>query len=602
MDGPGSISSNTHGLGAQRMEAEEPVAGPSTRTAPHARDTRRTPSILARMPGSPSLHQPPALRSSSQTTNPGALRTFLRQGRRAGVESSSVAEEIELRERETQSETVSQQDAIMPVRPQATESVPYIAIQIDPLETRPDRDAPAPTPQQMAAVVNTLQQASQGRITAAEVANSLVNAIGGWGTAASRQASAFGNSVASGAQDALSAGSRFARTTYAQASTGLSTVYDRTSAGLSHAYGQASAGLGRAKDAALEEGGRIVTNAYGDNQAVMGWVANFINAASHELAGTGGATILRELAGACTEALLQHYEVSPESRALGVAVLYTAAGAGNLMAMIHKHHKGVATSDTYKGHAMQMLTLLGTVVAAGALGRGQNGNGQFGLLATQLPNAVKSFVYTARDLFNLELPLESNHDDDYEHPVRAQALNNIPYVPNQYLVNDGQGFFGTSGAGFVDALRDGKLTLPEGMRELTGYVGSNVAGEATDAIGSRLVNELTTHGLTQHAFHQIRDLRIRWSKIDTSEQSFTSQLADKAAGAGIARASLFLNVYGLSAVATHLLSQTSLDDTAKSHLENVLGALLVGAGCVQFAMSTSSQPAQPHAATHAAEA
>ncbi|MCA8003517.1 hypothetical protein [Burkholderia metallica] len=353
--------------------------------------------------------------------------------------------------------------------------------------------------------------------------------------------------------------------------------------------------------AAVEQGGRVFGNTFDGDQALKGWSSNFINAATHEIVSTGVATALRELVGAGTEELLKRYDVSPEARAMGAAALFTVAIMGNLMALAHKYQKGIASGTTVAGHTIQTVALLGATIGAGVSARRQNGNGQFGTLSTLLPSALKAYAYTARDVINMMAPLTSNHDATFVRPVLTQSLDAVPFVANQYLVNEGQSTFGVSGAGFVDGLREHSFGVAEGMKALTSYVGSNVAGESADAIVVRLVNEVTTHGVTHHALDAVSKLRMHWSTIDTSSQSFRSQLADKAAGSGIARVSLFLTIYGLSAVVDHLLSGTSWSNTTKNHAENAIGALMVVAGCVGFVMSTAGKSVTPDTPTPSSE-
>lgn len=337
--------------------------------------------------------------------------------------------------------------------------------------------------------------------------------------------------------------------------------------------------------------GHIARNDYDGDHAGMGWVTNALHAGSHELVATGGATALRELVSAGIESALNKYDTSPEVKGMAVAVLFTMAAAGKVLALQHKRHKGVSTAMSNVGDSVQLMSLIGVGVGAVLTGRNQQGNGQLGVLSQLLPNAIKSFVYVVRDAINMAAPLEGNHDDGYERPVLTQALDSVPYLPNQFGVNEVQGFNGLSGAGAADLVHAGVKLGSAEAKELVAYVGANAAGEAVDAVGLRVASEVMTHGVTPKALEEVKSLRLKWTTMDTSTHSVQSQLADKMAGSGSARLALFLGIYGLNAIAASFLDKTSLSETDRAHAENALGALVVVAGCVPFAMATATKEA-----------
>ncbi|MBN3853210.1 hypothetical protein G3N59_07470 [Paraburkholderia sp. Ac-20340] len=336
------------------------------------------------------------------------------------------------------------------------------------------------------------------------------------------------------------------------------------------------------------------TRPYGASHPIKGWGANIANAFTHELLATGGATALREALASATEAVAVSAELSPEVRGLLVSLLFSGAVMANGMAMVHKYHQGSATKITNAGHVAQIALLLGTAITAGATGRGQDGHGAFGLLSTLLPSAVKSYAYLSRDVVNLLYPLKGNHDDDYKRPVRAQLADSAGYFLNQEAVNVAQGAANLSGAGFVDGLRDHSLKLSQGIGELSGYTLANAGGEGLAAMGARAAAEVARHGVTLDAAKEIRDLRLTWGKMDTSVQGGWKQYVDKAAGAQTARLSLFLALYAASAVVNHFLergdrSNGRAPSSSILSTENALGALLIIAGCLPFAMSTATR-------------
>ncbi|WP_321816652.1 MULTISPECIES: hypothetical protein [unclassified Paraburkholderia] len=336
------------------------------------------------------------------------------------------------------------------------------------------------------------------------------------------------------------------------------------------------------------------TRPYDDNHPIKGWGANIANAFTHELLATGGATALREALASATEAVAVSAELSPEARGLLVSLLYSGAVMANGMAMVHKYHQGSASKITYAGHFAQIGLLLGTAITAGATGRGQDGHGAFGLLSTLLPSAIKSYAYLSRDVVNLLYPLKGNHDDAYKRPVRAQVIDSAGYFLNQEAVNVAQGAANLSGAGFVDGLRNHSLKLSQGIGELSGYTLANAGGEGLAAMGARAAAEVAQHGVTFTAAKNIRDLRLTWEKMDTSEQGGWKQYADKAAGAQTARLSLFLALYAAAAVVNHFLergdrSNGSAPSSGILSAENALGALLIIGGCLPFAMSTATR-------------
>ncbi|MBY4771029.1 hypothetical protein K6W39_27965 [Burkholderia ambifaria] len=334
-------------------------------------------------------------------------------------------------------------------------------------------------------------------------------------------------------------------------------------------------------------GDMLTQNPYGAAQPLKGWTANLVNAFSHEFVATGGATLFRELCSMATEAILEKSGAGPETRGVITASLFTAAAMGNLAAMLHKYHTGTADNKTYAGHGAQIISLIATVAAAAYTGKNDEGNGHLGQLAGMLPSAVKSYAYLARDVINVFRPLEGNHDAGYERPVRGQMLNDVPYFGNQLAVNTAQGNSQWSATSYVDSLIHHTKTNAA-IKGLFGYSAANAAGEGLDAIGGRVASEISTHGFTGKALDELKTLRLSWGKIDTSETSTARQLGDKAAGAGIARLSLFLSLYAASAVVNHAVEGNSGWSAGhKSFTENALGALLIIAGCLPFAASTS---------------
>ncbi|WP_321857345.1 hypothetical protein [Burkholderia cenocepacia] len=335
-------------------------------------------------------------------------------------------------------------------------------------------------------------------------------------------------------------------------------------------------------------GDMLTQNPYGAAQPLKGWTANLVNAFSHEFAATGGATLFRELCSMATEAVLDKTGAGPETRGVITASLFTAAAMGNLVAMLHKYHTGTADKKTYAGHGAQLIALITTVGLAAYAGKNDEGNGHLGQLAGMLPSAIKSYAYLARDVINVFRPLEGNHDAGYEHPVRGQALNGVPYFGNQLAVNTAQASSQWSATSYVDSLIHHTKTNAA-IKGLFGYSAANAAGEGLDAIGGRVASEISTHGFTGKALDELKTLRLSWGKIDTSKTSTARQLGDKAAGAGIARLSLFLSLYAATAVVNHAVGGRSDWSAGDKNLtENALGALLIIAGCLPFAASTSS--------------
>ncbi|WP_249203369.1 hypothetical protein [Burkholderia ambifaria] len=335
-------------------------------------------------------------------------------------------------------------------------------------------------------------------------------------------------------------------------------------------------------------GDMLTQNPYGATQPLKGWTANLVNAFSHEFVATGGATLFRELCSMATEAVLDKTGAGPETRGAITASLFTAAAMGNLAAMLHKYHTGAADNKTYAGHGAQIIALIATVAAAAYTGKNDAGNGHLGQLAGILPSAIKSYAYLARDVINVFRPLEGNHDAGYERPVRGQMLNDVPYFGNQLAVNTAQGSSQWSATSYVDSLIHHTKTNAA-IKGLFGYSAANAAGEGLDAIGGRVASEISTHGFTGKALDELKTLRVSWGKLDTSETSTAKQLGNKAAGAGIARLSLFLSLYAATAVVNHAVEgRGDWSAGTKSFTENALGALLIIAGCLPFAASTSS--------------
>jgi hypothetical protein len=330
--------------------------------------------------------------------------------------------------------------------------------------------------------------------------------------------------------------------------------------------------------------GRLFGNTYED-ETVKGWCANIANAFIHELGATGSATSFREGIASATEAILTKAGVTPEARGIAVSVLFGVAVAGNLAAGWHKHRRGSATATTYAGHALQIGALVTTVMCAGLTGRHQGTNGASGLLSTLLPATLKSYAYLSRDVINLLWPLKGSHDGEPKPDLRAQLLDTAPYAANQEGVNVLQDAAGLSGAGFADGLIDHSLELRKSIGDLSGYVLANSAGEGAAEIGARLAGEIAKHGFSANALKGMKTLRLSLGKMDTSKQGGWSQYADKAAGAQIARLSLFLSLYAASACLSHAMSETTLSKDKQTRIEEIVGALMIVAGCMPFAMS-----------------
>jgi hypothetical protein len=272
--------------------------------------------------------------------------------------------------------------------------------------------------------------------------------------------------------------------------------------------------------------------------------------------------------------------------------LFATAAMGNLTAMAHKYARGTGDWKTYTGHCVQFMSLVGTAALAGSTGRNEAANGSAGLLSTLLPTAIKSYAYLSRDVLNFVRPLQGNHDAGYQHPVRAQALDNTLYFGNQFGVNMAQGASDWSATSFIDAAVSAKSTpaaTAKAVLGLMGYVFANVGGEGVDGLSGRALAEISTHGFTGKAIDELKTLRVSWGKLDTSERSAKDQYFDKMAGPQIARLSLFLSLYAATAVINHAISaRTDWSPGKQAVAENALGALLIIAGCLPFAASTSS--------------
>jgi hypothetical protein len=340
----------------------------------------------------------------------------------------------------------------------------------------------------------------------------------------------------------------------------------------------------------------VMRNEFGSGDALKGWGANAANTLSHELLATGGTTLARELVDMGAEAIINATKLTPEQQGLGVALLFVGAAGANVMAMIHKNYRGTSIPTTNRGHMLQIAALLGSMTAAGLVGRG-GANGQFGVMSTLLPSAVKSVAYLSRDVINLLVPLNGNRDDKYTRPVAGQAAD-VSYIGTEEAVNTGQDFAGASGVGVLDALMSHSLGLSQAVGKLTGYVGLNTVGEAIANVSVRAANEVSIGGWNSAATLQgIKDIRLQYGKYDPQKGSFQEQFFDKMAGAGIARLSLFLSLYAVTAVLGHALGNTSMAVKTQDHIGEAVGAALILAGCIPFAMSTSSKPVATPAVT-----
>ncbi len=340
----------------------------------------------------------------------------------------------------------------------------------------------------------------------------------------------------------------------------------------------------------------IAQNSFGPEEPWKGWSANWVNTMTHELLATGGTTITRELLSLLTEWAIKATSLSPERQGFAVGTIFVATAGANLIAMVHKKYQGSAIPTTHRGHMLQITALLGSMALAGVVGRGGE-NGQFGVLSTLLPSAIKSIAYLARDVINLVLPLDGNHDALYTRPVQGQATD-VSYLGTEEAVNAGQDAVGLSGVGLLDAVGSGGTSLHDAVGKLFSYATLNAAGEGIANVSLRVANELSVHGFgSPEALKAIKDLRLSYGKYDSEKGSFAAQFGDKMAGAGIARLSLFLSLYAVTGTIAYAFGGTSLGKAVQNHLEEVIGAALIIAGCLPFAMSTSSAPAEQEPAT-----
>ncbi|MFM0733722.1 hypothetical protein PQQ52_24900 [Paraburkholderia sediminicola] len=335
----------------------------------------------------------------------------------------------------------------------------------------------------------------------------------------------------------------------------------------------------------------MAKNEFGPDDPWKAWSATWANTMTHELFATGGTTIARELLSMLTEWAIKATALSPERQAFAVGTIFVGAAGANVIAMMHKKNKGTAISTTHRGHMLQITALLGSMAVAGAVGQGGE-NGQFGVLSTLLPAAIKSIAYLSRDLINLGVPLEGNHDAQYIKPVQGQATDGS-YFLTEEAVNAGQDAAGLSGVGVLDAIASHASGVGNAVGKLFSYATLNAAGEGIANVSLRVANEISIHGFgSPQALQGIKDLRLHYGKYNSAKGSFKAQVADKMAGAGIARLSLFLSLYAVTGVIAYAFGNTSLGTKVQTHLEEAIGAALIIAGCIPFAMSTSSNLAE----------
>lgn len=340
----------------------------------------------------------------------------------------------------------------------------------------------------------------------------------------------------------------------------------------------------------------VAKNDFGPDDPWKGWGASWVNTMTHELFATGGTTITRELLSMLTEWAVKATALSPERQAFAVGTIFVGAAGANVVAMMHKKSNGTAISTTHRGHMLQITALLGSMAVAGAVGHGGE-NGQFGVLSTLLPAAIKSIAYLSRDLINLAVPLDGNHDALYTKPVQGQATD-VSYLGTEEAVNAGQDFAGLSGVGVLDAVASHASGLGDAVGKLFSYATLNAAGEGIANVSLRVANEISAHGFSSpQALQGIKDLRLHYGKYSSDNRSFKAQFADKMAGAGLARLSLFLSLYAVTGVIAYAFGTTGLGGKTQAHLEEAIGAALIIAGCIPFAMSTSSKPAEQTSAT-----
>ncbi|MGH8778283.1 hypothetical protein [Paraburkholderia sp.] len=337
----------------------------------------------------------------------------------------------------------------------------------------------------------------------------------------------------------------------------------------------------------------VMKNEFSSGDWLKGWGSSIANTLTKELlVGTNPTTMARELVSMGAEAIVEAKHLTPEQQAFGVFGIFMFAAGANVLAMVHKSYKGTSIPNTQRGHMLQIATLLGTMTLAGLVGRGGK-NGQFGVLSTLLPSAIKSVAYMSRDLLNLLVPLNGNRDDQYTKPVQGQATDGS-YFLTEEAVNAGQDAIGMSGVSVLDALMSHSMSPGRSIGRLFGYSLLNTAGEAIANVSLRAANEVAIGGWrSRETLQNMKDLRLQYGKYSSENGSFGAQFVDKMAGPGLARLSLFLSLYAVGSVIAHAFSGTRLAAGVQNHLEEATGAALIVVGCLEFAMSTSGKAPTP---------
>lgn len=342
-------------------------------------------------------------------------------------------------------------------------------------------------------------------------------------------------------------------------------LHDDTAAPLSAATDQGAAGNAPGGDA--------------EHSAFANWARNTLNVVGHELFAVAVTTALREAAGAGAQALLTYVDASDLAKTAMAGGLYSTAILANVIAMLYQEQQGIATTTSRLGNIAQIVAMSAAFAAAGATGT----------LKDQVPNLVKTGVYSAgRDAVNLLWPLGDNLPKGRVNPLALQAINSaIFYLPNQILVGSLQSFHGLSGAGLVDAMQSNStarnstdaVTLSNGFASLATYVTANFAGETVNQIVERVLK-------SQIGGSSLPDLRI-----DVSGPALPGwqKTLDTLAGEGMPRIATFYTTYGGAAAIDSTITPPNLGMTSALWMQSVVGGALIALLCISTLMSSMTK-------------
>ncbi|PMS20711.1 hypothetical protein C0Z18_09190 [Trinickia dabaoshanensis] len=308
---------------------------------------------------------------------------------------------------------------------------------------------------------------------------------------------------------------------------------------------------------------------------VANWALNASKVAGQHLVSVGISTALREVAGGLVEYLVETHNPTDEAKTAAACALYGSLMLAQAASMVYDERADRATPLSRIGGGGQ-LGILAASLAAGLATKS---------LDQLLPSLVKTFVYSSgRDFANTVLPLTTDPKIT-ANPAFVQMANTLPYGVNQALINAWQTFAGTSGAGFVNAIRnngtDPNTGKPEeagpGIGAVSSYVTANYAGEVLNMFVETAIKSSIGHTPMPDF-----KLEAKWPTLQGLGEKFRDD--------GILRTGAFFGTYAASNAINPSVQRSHIGEQGAGWAESTIGSFYLMAMLLCCAMASKKKP------------